>query len=363
MNALYRRAKIRVLVVDDSAVVRDLISHVLTSDPQIEVVGSAADGVEAMEAVRLTSPDLVTMDVDMPHLTGLEATRQIMETRPVPILIVTGCSKNMETAAAFRLLEAGALAILAKPPGPGDPRYEAAARELVQAVKTMSEVKVIRRWPRRADASPSPGAASVRATDAQRIADDMKAIAIGASTGGPVALKTILCGLPRDYPVPILVVQHIADGFTIGLADWLRQACAFDVRLASHGQRISARTAYVAPDGKQMSLADEDHIAITDGARENGHRPSVSHLFRSVADTLGQRAVGVLLTGMGKDGADELGRMRSRGALTIAQDERSSVVHGMPGEAIARQAAVHVLAPPDIAALLTTLANHRKRSH
>lgn len=361
MSALYRHSKVRVLVVDDSAVVRELISHVLSADPQIEVVGSAGDGVEAMDAIRLTNPDLVTMDVNMPHLTGLEATRRIMETRPVPIVIVTGCSRNMETAAAFRLLEAGALAVLAKPPGPGDHGYEAAARELVQTVKTMAEVKVIRRWPRQAHA-PGPGPASLRPTDAQKIAGDMKAVVMGASTGGPVAIKTILASLPRDFPVPILIVQHIADGFTSGLVDWLRQACAFDVRLAVDGQRIGAGAAYLAPDGKQMSLTAEDRIGVTAGTPENGHRPSVSHLFRSAADTLGHRAVGVLLTGMGRDGADELRRMRSRGALTIAQDERSSVVHGMPGEAISHQAATHVLAPLEIAALLTTLANHRKRS-
>lgn len=361
MSALYPRPNIRVVVVDDSAVVRELISHVLASDPRIEVVGSAADGAEALDAIRMANPDLVTMDVNMPHMTGLEATRRIMETRPVPILIVTGHARNMETAAAFRLLEAGALAVLAKPPGPGDPGYAAAARDLVQAVKTMAEVKVVRRWPRRPEVASQPPVPSMHASEVQSIAAEMRLVAVGASTGGPVAIKTILSGVPRDFPLPILVVQHIADGFTSGLADWLRQASAFDVRVARDGERLHAGTAYLAPDGKQMGLLDEATIGVAEGPAENGHRPSVSHLFRSVAEILGHRAIGVLLTGMGRDGADELRRMRSRGALTIAQDERSSVIHGMPGVAISQQAATHVLAPEAIAALLTTLAHHRKR--
>lgn len=362
MSGLYTHSKVRVVVVDDSAVVRELLSEVLAADGHVQVVGCARDGLEAVETVQRSNPDVVTMDVNMPHMSGLEATRRIMETHPVPIVIVTGCSRNMETAEAFRLLEAGALAVIAKPAGPGHPGHERAVRDLLQTIKSMAEVRVIRRWPR---AVPSRGAAPVANVDdklAARAAAGMSLVVIGASTGGPVALNTILSGLPRDFPVPVLIVQHIADGFAGGLADWLRQASGFDVRLACAGDVLKPGVAYLAPDGMHMRIVHGNSIALDDGQPENGHRPSVSHLFRSVADSLGPRAVGVLLTGMGKDGAMELRRMRERGALTIAQDERSSVVHGMPGHAIELDAASHVLAPFQIAEMLAHLAKQRNRS-
>lgn len=359
MSPLYQHSKVRVLVVDDSPVVRELLSHILSAEPTLQVVATAANGADALEAVHAHRPDIVTMDVNMPRMDGLEATRRIMQTRAVPIVIVTGHSGHREQAAVFGLMEAGALAVIAKPNGPGHPAHDAAARELVQTVKAMAEVKVVRRWAQR---PPPPAPAAISAIDAAGAAD-ARLVAIGASTGGPLALKTILAGLPADFPLPLLVVQHIASGFADGLADWLRRATGFHVRIARDGDQLRAGAAYIAPDGMQMGLSDEDTIALLPEPPVNGHRPSVSHLFRSVAETLGPRAVGVLLTGMGKDGAEELGLMRSRGALTIAQDAQSSVVHGMPREAVALNAATHVLPPPEIAALLASIAaNHRRKT-
>lgn len=349
------RAKIRVLVVDDSAVARELLTHVLESDPRIRVVGSAASGNEAVEAVAQKRPDVVTMDYHMPAMNGLDAARKIMETHPVPIIIVSASSAAAQVASAHAFLDAGALAVLEKPVGPSHRRYRASAKELVDTVKWVSEVRVVKRWPKRG-AHVVPAAALPAAGAAQSAQRPFDVIAIGASTGGPFVLKTILSDLPKDFTVPILVVQHIATGFTQGLVDWLAQSSGFDVRVARSGDPVLATRAYVAPDGVHMTLSHDGRIVLSAAPPENGHRPSVSCLFRSVAKHAGGRAVGVLLTGMGKDGADGLKLMKETGAITIAQDQQTSVVHGMPGEAIGLGAATHVLAADAIAEALRNAA-------
>ncbi|MEO6319235.1 MAG: chemotaxis-specific protein-glutamate methyltransferase CheB [Polaromonas sp.] len=354
MNDDSGRKRVRVLVVDDSPVVRELIVYLLEADPWIQVIGTAANGAEALQAVKQKSPDVVTMDYHMPTLNGLDATRQIMETHPVPIVIVSGSSARDEVAFAFRLLEAGALAVVEKPLGIGQAGHAAAARLLVQTVKLMAEVKVVRRWPKRigggSAASARPGG------ERQPVQAGVRGVVIGASTGGPVVLKTILSGLPKDFPVPILIVQHIADGFAQGLVEWLARTTGFPVHLASHDAYPLPGHAYVAPSGSQMKLAPDGALVLNGDAPENGHRPSVSYLFRSVAATWGRQAIGVLLTGMGRDGAEELKLIKEKGAVTIAQDFKTSVVHGMPGVAIELNAATHILSPDEIAAVLGNLA-------
>lgn len=354
MSAAGAGRKVRVLVVEDSPVMRELLVHLLGADPGIEVAGFAHDGEEALEAVREKKPDVVTMDFHMPKLNGLDATRRIMETHPTPIVIVSGSSAREEVTSAFRLLEAGALAVVEKPRGPGHPGHEAAARELVQTVKTMAEVKVVRRWARRE--APLPAAPAPRSVRIEAAAAEARLVAIGASTGGPIVIKTILAGLPANFAVPILIVQHIASGFTDGFVEWLGQASGFPVHVASDAAHPLPGHAYVAPDGFHMKLRHDGAIALNRDAPENGHRPSVSCLFRSVAAVLGRNAIGVLLTGMGKDGAEELMLMRHKGAVTIAQDRETSVVHGMPGEAVSLEAASYVLSPDEIAAALAGLA-------
>jgi two-component system, chemotaxis family, protein-glutamate methylesterase/glutaminase len=343
---------ITVLIVEDSPVMRDFLLYILSADPEIRVIGTAADGEAALEAVQRRKPDVITMDIHMPKMNGLEATRKIMETRPTPIVIVSGSVDTDEVSTTFRAIEAGALAAVPRPWGIGHPDHETAAKELVQTVKLMSEVKVVRRWPR---SSSGPRVPSAAKGETPRSPTAIEVVAIGASTGGPPALQAILSALPKDFPVPVLIVQHMAAGFVQGFVEWLSHSSGFPVHVATNGEYLLPGHAYVAPDGLHMNVGLGHRIALSQGAPENGLRPSVSSLFHSVAEVYGRHAVGVLLTGMGKDGAEELKLMKDKGSVTIAQDKDSSVVHGMPGEAIKLDAATHVLPADRMAAMLTSL--------
>jgi two-component system chemotaxis response regulator CheB len=344
---------ITVLVVDDSPSVRDFMTHVLGSDPGLRVIGTAGNGEEALELARIRKPDVITMDIHMPKMDGFEATRRIMETCPAPIVIVSGSTSVHEVATTFRALEMGALAVVPRPDGIGHAQHETTARGLVDTVKLMSEVKVVKRWAQSRAGTPLTRA---REPSAERLAGRVELVAVGASTGGPQALHVLLSGLPKDFPAPVVIVQHIASGFLEGLVEWLAGSCALPIHIAREGESIRAGSVYMAPDGYQMAVRSAGLISLTSGAPINLHRPSVSYLFRSVAETYGRKAAGVLLTGMGKDGAEELSLMKQRGAVTIVQDAKTSVVHGMPGEAIRLEAAAYVLGPAAIATLLSRLA-------
>jgi two-component system chemotaxis response regulator CheB len=345
--------KIRVFVVEDSAVVRELLVTVLAADPAIEVIGTAKNGAEAVAALAEKKADVVTMDVHMPVMDGFEATRQIMERYPVPIVIVTATANPHDVTTSFRVMEAGAVAIVDTPAGPGHERFEAMRAELVRTVKLMSEVRVVRRTSR-----PRPASATRAARPKTPVtAQETKLIAIGASTGGPPVLQTILSGLPPNFSVPVLIVQHITAGFMQGMAEWLSQTTGMPVHLASRGEMPLPGHAYLAPDGMHMLVEKSGRISFDMAPPEHGMRPSVSKLFRSLADVFGASAAGVLLTGMGRDGADELLRMKEGGAVTFAQDAESCVVFGMPGEAVKLNAATYVMPPDGIAIALVYLAN------
>jgi two-component system chemotaxis response regulator CheB len=345
---------IKVLVVEDSPVVREFLVHILGADPDIRVVGTAHDGEEALEAIARKQPDVITMDIHMPRMNGLDATRRIMETCPTPIVVVSGSTDSAEVATTFEAMEAGALAVLRRPAGIGHPDHEATARELVQTVKLMSEVKVVRRWSRaRRDSIARPAQPRL-----ERAPGSCRIVAIGASTGGPPVLQSILSQLPKDFPAPVLVVQHMAAGFVRGFIEWLAHSSRLPIHLAAHGEQMLPGHVYVAPDELQMKVERGGRIALTRDAPENGLRPSVSYLFRSLAEAYGSDGVAGLLSGMGRDGADELKLLKDRGMVTFAQDKESSVVHGMPGEAIKLGAATLVLPPEKIAAVLARLAKN-----
>ncbi|MGD0231013.1 MAG: chemotaxis-specific protein-glutamate methyltransferase CheB [Syntrophorhabdales bacterium] len=350
---------IEVLVVDDSPVACALLSHVLSSDPGIRVIDAAGSGRDAIESIKRHRPDIVTMDINMSYMNGFEATRIIMETDPLPIVIVTDRPDIHELEMSFQAIEAGALAVLQKPHGPGHPAYATNVKDLITAVKLMSEIKVVKR---RKSIAEKKGAPRINAVDTllSRPAE-VKVIAIGASTGGPPVIETILSGLSKDFPLPVVIVQHMAPGFTEGLAEWLRRKSSLSVHVAERSGVIRPGHVYLAPDGFQMKVDANGRLLCTDDGPENGLRPSVSYLFRSVSKVFGKASVGVLLTGMGKDGAEELKVMKEKGALTIAQDEESSVVFGMPGEAIRINAATYALPPDRIVSMLNGLGMSKRK--
>jgi two-component system chemotaxis response regulator CheB len=352
--------KIKVLVADDTQVMRTLLVELLNRDPCIRVIGAVGDGQAALDFLDAGGerPDVVVMDIHMPRMDGFEATRRIMETRPVPIVICTATASPQDVAVAFRAMEAGAVACVEKPVALGvdfAPRLQ----NLLQTVRLMSEVKVVRRWNRSRNA---PAVPTANGPTIARADPGIRLIGIGASTGGPLVLQTILSGLPKDFPVPLLIVQHIARGFLSGMVEWLSQTTGLSVRIAAHGAAALPGHAYVAPDDFHLAADPRGHLVLAREEPEKGLRPAVSYLFRSLADSYGANAVGVLLTGMGKDGAVELKRMKDHGAHTIAQDRESSIVHGMPGEAIELGAATQILPADKIAGALLVQVGRRRAS-
>jgi two-component system chemotaxis response regulator CheB len=352
---------IKVLVVEDSPVVREFLVHILNSDPQIEVIGTAKDGEEALKVVEEKKPDIITMDINMPRMDGFEATRRIMESYPIPIVIVSGNWDTKEVATTFRAIEAGALIGVRRPTGIGHPEHGATVKELLDIVKLMSEVKVVRRWSRLRRQGLGPSIVPSAESEFKSIPSKIRLVVMGASTGGPVVIQKILSELPKNFLSPLLIVQHMATGFIQGFVEWVSQTSGFPVRIAIHGELPLSGHAYVAPDGLHMGIGSGNRIALSNEEPENGLRPSVSYLFRSVMKTYGRNAIGVLLTGMGKDGAEELKLMKDSGSVTIAQDKESSVVHGMPGEAIGLGGATYVLPADRIASALTNLVDRMEK--
>jgi len=348
--------KIRVLVVDDSVVARDMLAYLLASDPEIEIAGTAANGHEAVESVARLRPDLVTMDIHMPAMDGLEATEQIMAYTPTPIMVVSSSVYGEGMGSAFDALSLGALEVVRKPELADRAGFESSRKELVRSAKILSRVKVVthlrgRRAAARHRHDPPRG---TRATGQAR-RDPVSLVAIGSSTGGPAALLSVLGRLPAGFPAPVLVTQHIADGFVSGLVSWLAEGCAIDVVAAEHGMLVRSGTAYFAPTGSNMEV-EADVVRFTPPRPGQLYIPSADTLLTSVARSRGANAAGVLLTGMGADGAAGLAVMREAGAATIAQDEATSRVFGMPKAAIDAGAADTILAVDDIADELVRLA-------
>jgi two-component system chemotaxis response regulator CheB len=348
---------ISLFMIEDSPVVQQLLKEIFDSDGGIRVVGIASSAEEGLAFLSRRKPDVITMDIQLPGIDGLEATRRIMATSPVPIVIVTASWEQTQVEKTFRALEAGAVAIVRKPCGPGHPGFQDMAEALQRTVKTMAEVRLVKRWSG-GQTRPADTATSI-AGSFPPLRRTIDVVALGASTGGPPVIKTILSGLGGHFPIPLLVVQHMSAGFQEGMARWLQEKVGLAVSIARNGELVGSPHAYLAPDGLHMGVGPGGRIFLSHDAPERGLRPSVSFLFRSIASSYGSRAAGVLLTGMGEDGARELKTMRDRGACTIAQDRESAIVDGMPGTARELGAAALVLPPEKIATALMEMAAGR----
>lgn len=359
---------IRLLVVEDSKTVQKALVAAFEADPQIKVVGIAETGEAAVQMAEVLRPNLITMDINLPGMDGFQATRAIMSSCPTPIVVVTGKLDPKDSGTLFRVMEAGALMVLGKPAPLGSPEHAESVARLVQHLKLMAEIKVVRRTfhdtPKAPPPAPPP-VPPVRRVALPRQAHPVRVVGIGASTGGPPLLRQILSSLPKDFAPAILVVQHMADGFTENFAAWLGQHSVLPVRLAEHGMPVLPGQVLVAPDRFHLEMGPGDRVVLSASPPVNGVRPSVSVLFRSLAACCGRNAVGVLLTGMGSDGALELRALKECGAITVAQDQASSVVFGMPGEAVRLGGASYVLPPQEIIELLKRVArvDQASRTH
>ena len=336
---------IRVLLADDSFLTLSILKDLLAQDPQIEVVGEAYDGRQAVDKVAHLHPDLLIMDVMMPVMDGLTAVQEIMKISALPILILSSDRAAGEQSNAFNAIRLGALDVMRKPEGLSGAAWETFASTLLAQIHTLSRVRVIHhfRSPRRrtAVAPLLPGVTTCRSI-----------IAIGASTGGPKVVMKILKELPADREASIVIVQHIANGFAAGFADWINAESAYHVRLAKDGDLLARGVALVAPSDQHMEIRN-GRVVLTNTPQVNGCRPSIDNLFFSLAKENASSVVAALLTGMGKDGAEGLLALKEGGAYTIAQDEATCAVYGMPKVAVELGGAREVLPAVKIAAAIT----------
>lgn len=323
---------IRVLVVDDSALMRKMIPQMLERDSGIRVVGTAMDGEFALEKAAELKPDVITLDLEMPRMNGIEALRQIAKLHQLPVIVVSAHTKEGANS-TFKALAMGAVDFVTKPENGSSQHIDEIANQLTGKIRAAAQARIAS--PRAFTVPDFPKVQKV----ARKKAAPSRVVAIGVSTGGPNAVQYVLSRLPADFSGSILVVQHMPEGFTEMFAKRLDATCAIDVKEAKSGDLLLAGRALICPGNRHMKVrraALGDMVVLSDEDRVNGHRPSVDVLFRSVADEFGARSAGVLMTGMGEDGAEGMGLIKSAGGMTIAQNAESCVVYGMPRAAIER---------------------------
>jgi two-component system chemotaxis response regulator CheB len=347
-----KKDKVKVFLIEDSPVQRELLRYILNSDSDIEVIGVAENGKDAIAALKDLMPNIVITDLHMPKLNGIETIRYIMSTNPLPIIAISASDNSNDAINSFYALEAGALAFTKMPVNIIDPHYESQRNDLIQHIKLMSEIKVVRRWGKGSKNSVMYNQSEP--TTAPYISNQINVIAIGVSTGGPIVLEEIISELPNDFP-PILIVQHIAHGFIQGLAEWLQKMTNHPVSVAKRDEVPKRGHVYLAPDLCHMGVSHAGTIILKQDPLKKLLCPSASFLFKTVADVFKNQAMGILLTGMGVDGALELKLMKDKGAITIAQDKNSALIYGMPGEAVSLGAVMYSLNPHEIAATISNL--------
>jgi len=343
---------IKVLLVDDSPLALTILKRMLSTAGDIEVVGTAKNGKEALGLIPDLDPKVILTDLHMPVMDGLEFTKKVMERYPRPILVVS-VSVSESSLNVFNLLEAGAVDVFQKPRSGLEAEYLLETEELVRKVRILSGVHVFRR------AKPSSEfvvrSSELKECESRITNHALRIVAVGASTGGPQALQQILAQMPSSYPIPIICVQHIGEMFLPGLLEWLQSVCHLKVRVAEDGEMPVAGTVYFPPTGTHLIIDSGGRFRRSMEPPVNGHRPSITVTFKSVAERYGKGAIGVLLTGMGSDGAAGMKAIADAGGTTIAQDEMTSIVFGMPKSAIELNAAGQVLPLYEIAAMILAI--------
>jgi two-component system chemotaxis response regulator CheB len=349
--------KIKVLIVEDTLVAQKLLKGLVNSDSRFELVGIAENGKQAYEFVDKYKPDVVSMDILMPIMDGVEATKMIMQNSPVPIVIVSSFYNSSEVEMAMKVLQAGAVTILPRPYGPGHSKYTQSAHKYLNTLQIMSEIKVVRRRFENINFPIKSAENTTTSISEKTNFNKFQVLAIGASAGGPQGLSTILSGLPSDFPLPVFIVQHIDSNFVEGFVDWLNTYSKMPVKIAVDGETISASKVYLPPPESHLLVNHDNKIKISKEVALNGLRPSVDILFKSINLVYKEKAIVVLLSGMGKDGALELKNLYNSGAYTIAQEESSCLVYGMPGEAAKIGAVCKLLSPENITKEILHLNN------
>lgn len=353
---------IKVMIVDDSATARKVLENIFESDPNFQVICTASDGEDALCALeqRGVRPDIVTMDINMPRMDGYETTARILKKYPLPIIVVSAAEDPDDRMATFRVIECGALAFVAKPQAGTERRYEADAARVLRMARVMSEVKIVRRCdqvvPTQNDREISDSGGAIDMALLPRI----EAVAIGASAGGPQILREILAMLPSRIPYSVFIAQHISEDFTDGFVDWLKKICAPPVHKALHGEHVVAGHIYIAPGGKSMQVSHNGVVQLSAPAAAESASPSVDLLFQSFALAFGEHGAGIILSGMGSDGVEGMMKMCDSGAVTLAQDEQSSIVYGMPKQAARSRAAKFIASTDQIGSFLVQLATKER---
>jgi two-component system chemotaxis response regulator CheB len=343
---------LNVLVVDDSPSVRQLLEHIVNSAPDMRAVGLAKDGLEAVQMTHDLHPDVILMDLIMPRMDGLEATSEIMNAVPTPIVLITASLELYETGIAFRAMSLGALAVQRKPDGPAHAEHTVQAALLLNKLRLMADVQVIRHRKGRA----TPLVSHSRPEESVSLSAPPEIIAIVASTGGPAALVTIIQQLPPDFAIPIVIVQHISPDFVDSLRSWVARTTSLMVAVARPGERPLPGSVYLAPGGRHLRLTRSHRFEMDGNPSTAYHIPSGDILLESVGQSYGKHAIGAVLTGIGDDGARGLRVMSDAGAFTIAQDEATSAVYGMPKAALALGGVRQILPLSDIAPALVRLS-------
>jgi two-component system, chemotaxis family, protein-glutamate methylesterase/glutaminase len=347
--------KLRVLIVEDSAVVREFLTHIINEDPGLEVAAAVSSGEEALRVLDRAAPDVISMDIQLPGMDGLETTRNIMARRPTPIVVISASVQASDVESTMNALRAGALAVVEKPVGLSSSGYEASAAKIRTQLRIMSEVRVVRQ---RLPTGAAPAAPPLPPRPAR--GGSYEVLAIAASTGGPNALARVIGGLPPGFRLPVLVVQHMTASFLDGFATWLGTVCKLPVELGTVGTSVLPGRVYVAPGDRHL-IVNGGRLALDPGPLVSGQRPSGTVLFRSVARAYGSGALGVILTGMGDDGAEGLREIRAAGGYTLAEDSSTCVVYGMPAAAVQVGAVAESLPLDEIAPRVLALAGREAR--